>query len=192
MNIGRKAMVPMVIRPYGLFFFVLVMGWFWPNLDRFVAQFGKDQLGDYVSYLSSFRSVWHNNKIHQSQIPPNFFLRRTAALFFRFPGLRGGSRLGGPFHPRNFSQRNGTWSSVIHEPKKGKWVNFRGFCWWISVGVNWLVYIPRTQLTSIFEGQPDKNIPFSIKTRVIWVLGIYINIYIYMLFEIKLPQTWVT
>ena len=31
--------------------------------------------------------------------------------------------------------------------------------------------IPRTQLTSIFEGQPSKIRPFSIKTRVIWVLG---------------------
>ena len=32
-------------------------------------------------------------------------------------------------------------------------------------------YIPRTQLTSIFEGQPSKTRPFPIKTRVIWVLG---------------------
>ena len=36
------------------------------------------------------------------------------------------------------------------------------------------IYIPRTQLTSIFEGQPSKTRPFSIKTRVIWVLGIHI------------------
>ena len=35
------------------------------------------------------------------------------------------------------------------------------------------LYIPRTQLTSIFEGQPSKTRPFPIKTRVIWVLGIY-------------------
>ena len=32
--------------------------------------------------------------------------------------------------------------------------------------------IPRTQRTSIFEGQPSKTRPFPIKTRVIWVLGI--------------------
>ena len=36
------------------------------------------------------------------------------------------------------------------------------------------IYIPRTQLTSIFEGQPSKTRPFPIKTRVIWV---YIYIY---------------
>ena len=30
---------------------------------------------------------------------------------------------------------------------------------------------PRTQLTSIFEDQPSKIRPFSIKTRVMWVLG---------------------
>ena len=40
------------------------------------------------------------------------------------------------------------------------------------------IYIPRTQLTSIiFEGQPSKTRPFSIKTRVIWVPGIYIEDY---------------
>ena len=39
------------------------------------------------------------------------------------------------------------------------------------------VYIPRTQLTSIFQGQPSKTRPFSIKTRVTWVLSIYIYIY---------------
>ena len=42
------------------------------------------------------------------------------------------------------------------------------------------IYIPRTQLSSIFEGQPSKTRPFSIKTRVIWVLGIYMSIYTYM------------
>ena len=52
----------MVIRPYVFFFSVsyvslqatrkkLVMGRFWPNLDRFVAQFGKDQLGDYLRFF---------------------------------------------------------------------------------------------------------------------------------------------
>ena len=35
------------------------------------------------------------------------------------------------------------------------------------------IYIPRTQLTSIFEGQPPKTRPFPFKTRVIWVLRIY-------------------
>ena len=41
------------------------------------------------------------------------------------------------------------------------------------------IYIPRTQLTSIFEDHPPKTRPFPIKTRVIWVLGIYTCIYIY-------------
>ena len=36
------------------------------------------------------------------------------------------------------------------------------------------LYVPRTQRTSIFHGQPSKTKLFSIKTRVIWVLGIYI------------------
>ena len=35
------------------------------------------------------------------------------------------------------------------------------------------LYIPGTQMTSIFEGQPPKTRPFPIKTRVIWVPGIY-------------------
>ena len=34
------------------------------------------------------------------------------------------------------------------------------------------IYIPGTQLTSMFEGQPSKTRPFSIKTRVIWLLSI--------------------
>ena len=37
-------------------------------------------------------------------------------------------------------------------------------------------YIPRAPMTPIFEGQPPKTRPFPIKTRVIWVLGIYIDI----------------
>ena len=36
--------------------------------------------------------------------------------------------------------------------------------------------IPRTQLASIFEGQPSKTRPFPIKTRVIWVPGINTSI----------------
>ena len=31
--------------------------------------------------------------------------------------------------------------------------------------------MPRTQLTSIFEGQPLRTRPFPSKTRVTWVLG---------------------
>ena len=46
----------------------------------------------------------------------------------------------------------------------------------IKISQELYIYIPRTQLTSIFEGQPFKTRPFSIKTRVIWVLGIYIYI----------------
>ena len=38
---------------------------------------------------------------------------------------------------------------------------------------NIYIYIPRTQMTSIFEGQPLKTKPFPTKTRVIWVPGIY-------------------
>ena len=33
------------------------------------------------------------------------------------------------------------------------------------------IHLPRTQLTSILEGQPSKTRPFSFKTRVIWVPG---------------------
>ncbi len=42
------------------------------------------------------------------------------------------------------------------------------------------IYIPRTQITSIFEGQAPKTRPFPIKTRVIWVPGIYIYIHMYI------------
>ena len=35
-------------------------------------------------------------------------------------------------------------------------------------------------MTSIFEGQPPKTRPFPIKTRVIWVLGMSIYIYLYI------------
>ena len=41
--------------------------------------------------------------------------------------------------------------------------------WWLSHPF----HIHRTQMTSIFEGQYPKIRPFSTKTRVIWVLGIY-------------------
>ena len=36
-----------------------------------------------------------------------------------------------------------------------------------------MIYLPRTQLTSIFEGQPFKTRPFPSKTRVNWVPGTY-------------------
>ena len=45
------------------------------------------------------------------------------------------------------------------------------------VSDNIYIYIPRTQLTSIFEDQPPKGRPFTIKTRVIWVPDIYIHDY---------------
>ena len=41
-------------------------------------------------------------------------------------------------------------------------------------------YIPGTLMTSIFEGQPSKTLPFPIKTVVIWVPGMYIYIYMYV------------
>ena len=43
-----------------------------------------------------------------------------------------------------------------------------------------LIYIPRTQLTPIFKGQPPKRRPFPFKTRVIWVPGIYSSIYLHI------------
>ena len=46
---------------------------------------------------------------------------------------------------------------------KSRWVKY----------YNLARYIPRTQLTSIFEGQPSKTRPFPFKTRVSWVPGIY-------------------
>ena len=49
--------------------------------------------------------------------------------------------------------------------------------------LNWpniYIYIPGTQMTSIFEGQPPKKRPFPIKTRVIWVPGIYIYTYVFL------------
>ena len=49
-------------------------------------------------------------------------------------------------------------------------------CTHISVYWNIYIYIPGTQMTSIFEGQPPKTRSFSIKTRVIWVPGMYIYI----------------
>ena len=52
------------------------------------------------------------------------------------------------------------------------------------------IYIPGTQLTSIFEGQLPKTRPFRIKTRVIWVLGIcnrYITWY-FLGVEISTPN----
>ena len=44
--------------------------------------------------------------------------------------------------------------------------------------IQYTVYIPRTPMTSIFEGEPPKTRPFPIKTRVIWVLGKVIIIYL--------------
>ena len=37
------------------------------------------------------------------------------------------------------------------------------------------MYVPRTQMTPIFEGQPPKTRPFPIKTGVIRVPGMYIS-----------------
>ena len=51
----------------------------------------------------------------------------------------------------------------------------------INVFLNWMIHnLPRTPMSSIFEGQPSKTRPFPNKTRgPIWVLGLYIYIYIY-------------
>ena len=48
--------------------------------------------------------------------------------------------------------------------------------------------IPGAQMTSIFEGQPPKTRPFPIKTRVIWVPGIYIYIHILIWWHILYIQ----
>ena len=42
---------------------------------------------------------------------------------------------------------------------------------------DWVINIPGTQMTSIFEGQPPKTSPFPTKTRVIWVPGSHIYIF---------------
>ena len=41
--------------------------------------------------------------------------------------------------------------------------------------VDVVVQMPRTQMTTIFEGQPPKTRPFPFETRAIWVPGIYIS-----------------
>ena len=46
----------------------------------------------------------------------------------------------------------------------------------------YVIYIPRTVMTSICEGQPPKIRSFPTKTRVIWVQGIYIYMYIYTVY----------
>ena len=65
-------------------------------------------------------------------------------------------------------------------------VNLYVYKYWIIHTGHVYIYIPRTRMTSIFEGQPPKTRPFPIKTRVIWVLGtlyilgvFYIYIYIH-------------
>ena len=42
--------------------------------------------------------------------------------------------------------------------------------------------MPGTQMTSIFEGQPPKTRPFPIKTRVIWVPGVYMEESLHVLY----------
>ena len=46
------------------------------------------------------------------------------------------------------------------------------------------IHMPRTPMTSIFEGQPPETNPFPIKTRVIWVPGTYTGI------TTCPPKTW--
>ena len=54
------------------------------------------------------------------------------------------------------------------------------FC--VRMGIE---YIPGTQMSSIFEGQPHIIRPFPFKTRVLWVPGVYIYIYpIYILYSL--------
>ena len=48
------------------------------------------------------------------------------------------------------------------------------YIYMIYIYIFFIYNIPRTQLTLIFEGQPSKKRPVSIKTGVIWVLGVYI------------------
>ena len=68
--------------------------------------------------------------------------------------------------------------------------SFLGFVSWVNESSDWcLICMPRTQLTSIFEGQPSKTRPFSIKTGVIWLLGVCVYIYIYM-YIMYIPHFW--
>ena len=39
------------------------------------------------------------------------------------------------------------------------------------------IYVPGTQMTFIFEGQSLKTMPFTSKTRVIWVLGLFVRLF---------------
>ena len=56
---------------------------------------------------------------------------------------------------------------------------------WNSFGL--MLYIPGTCLSSILGVEPSKTRPFSSKTRVIWVPGIYIYIFCFVFFS-KCPE----
>ncbi len=74
-------------------------------------------------------------------------------------------------------------------PKSGSQQNVWG-CYIIRPDI-YTQYIPGTQMTSIFEGQPPKTRPFPIKTMVIWVPGIYIEyIHTKLTWPIKWHITW--
>ena len=75
--------------------------------------------------------------------------------------------------------------------------------WWAPEGsrivfqpsifrANWLlvsgrVILPGTYLSSIFGLQPSKTRPFLVKTRVIWVLGMYIYYTLYVRWNYNQP-----
>ena len=57
------------------------------------------------------------------------------------------------------------------------WVVWVDLVWVVRNNDKYIyIYIPGTYLSSIFGLQPSKTRPFPIKTRVIWVPGIYIYI----------------
>ncbi len=94
--------------------------------------------------------------IDQTSIAAPFVLRMRMPLHFLVPATLNGKDV-----PNCMSKGQLPTHLVVICPLRG------------SCEVYIYANILRTQLTSIFEGQPFKTRPFSIKTRVIWVLGIH-------------------
>ena len=78
---------------------------------------------------------------------------------------------------RHFRKKHHESTWWIYETRIYDWlkVAIPYTCWRCNI----YIYVPGTQMTSIFKGQPPKTRPFPIKTRVICVPGIYIYIYLF-------------